>query len=383
MRKLALAFASAGFPIFPVNVFRRGDRWRKVPYVRDWTNAATTDPETLAQWWQRWPLAIPGLPLERCGLVVVDADRHGGTDGVAALHALGPLPPHPVVTTKSGGEHHWFRQPAQSIRFAAWSGAEVLGIGRFVVGYAVPEGEVPELPEVFWRKSEDHRYPRRWFLKEHDHDPVVVADLTAALHQMNAVDWRGNGERGKYMEWYELLLACKYVGIALDDFTEWCVGDPDYAHDAEDIACHWHYAAPKHGGAFWRELSKRKIKVRHGGDEEHQEPHTPRVSMDTSMAADLVEASRAHQPTHNLAARLKRHYSDVERSKTDQELFSWSCLFAEIIHERKLKPSNIARLIQAAATQTPMWKTLGRDGVQRTIANAFRHVEEKYLGERH
>jgi hypothetical protein len=44
-RKLALAFAEAGFPIFPVNVFRRADRWAKVPHVAQWAQTATTDPQ--------------------------------------------------------------------------------------------------------------------------------------------------------------------------------------------------------------------------------------------------------------------------------------------------------------------------------------------------
>jgi hypothetical protein len=153
-RRLALAFGEAGFPIFPVNVFRRGDRWRKVPYVADWANAATTDPKILREWWMQWPLAMPGLPLERCGLVVVDADRHGGVDGVEAFRELGLMPRHPVVVTKSGGEHHWFRQPPSPVTFAKWAGGEVLGIGRFVVGYSVPKGVMPELPKVFW-PSED------------------------------------------------------------------------------------------------------------------------------------------------------------------------------------------------------------------------------------
>src|SRR6516162_4021196 len=145
----ALTFAEVGLPIFPVNVFRRGDRWRKVPYVADWANAATTDLPVIGEWWMQWPTAMPGLPLSRCGLVVVDADRHGGADGVALIRAM-TLPPHAVTTTKSGGEHHFFRQPPSPVHFTKWAGGEVLGIGRFVVGYALPEGVMPELPEVFW-----------------------------------------------------------------------------------------------------------------------------------------------------------------------------------------------------------------------------------------
>jgi hypothetical protein len=150
-----LTFAEVGFPIFPVNVFRRGDRWRKVPYVKDWENAATTDPEILREWWLRWPTAMPGLPLERCGLVVVDCDRHGEVDGVAAFRELGLMPRHPIVTTKSGGQHHWFRQPPSPVHFTKWAGGEVLGNGRFVVGYSVPQGVMPELPKVFWPREED------------------------------------------------------------------------------------------------------------------------------------------------------------------------------------------------------------------------------------
>jgi hypothetical protein len=82
---LALAFAEAGFAVVPVNVFRRGNRWRKVPYVswRGETNQATTDTAKIKEWWDKWSSAMPGLPLRRH--VVIDADRHPGKpDGRAA-----------------------------------------------------------------------------------------------------------------------------------------------------------------------------------------------------------------------------------------------------------------------------------------------------------
>jgi hypothetical protein len=147
MIDLALAFAHAGFPIFPVNVFHQRDRWRKVPHVVKWANAATTDATLIAQWWRQWPLAMPGVPLARCDCVVVDCDCHpGAADGLAELRKLGPLPLHPVVATKSGGEHHYFRQPPERITRHDWcDGIEVLGTSSFVVGYALPQGAMPEL----------------------------------------------------------------------------------------------------------------------------------------------------------------------------------------------------------------------------------------------
>jgi Bifunctional DNA primase/polymerase, N-terminal len=134
--EFALQFAAHGVPIFPVRVYRVGDRWRKEPYIKDWAARATTNPATIKAWCREWPDAFVGVPLERVGLVVVDADRHGGPDGVAALAAI-ELPPHQFVTTLSNGEHHFFRQPAQPIRSAYWHGGEVLGHGRFVVAYAL------------------------------------------------------------------------------------------------------------------------------------------------------------------------------------------------------------------------------------------------------
>jgi hypothetical protein len=157
-RDLAMAFAAAGFPVSPVDVFWDDERkrWRKVPCIREWESRATTNPILIKMWWGKWPLAVPGIPLGRCGKVVVDADRHpGGSDGVELFHELdrtrGPFPVHPFNYTKSGGEHHWFAQPATPVHWAKWGGGEVLGHGRFVVGYAVPQGECPVLPEVFWR----------------------------------------------------------------------------------------------------------------------------------------------------------------------------------------------------------------------------------------
>jgi hypothetical protein len=143
--EFALQFAAHGVPIFPVRVYRVGDRWRKEPLIRDWAARATTNPPaTIKAWWRSWPDAFVGVPLERVGLVVVDADRHGdGPDGVAVLQAI-ELPPHPMVTTDlecldkfTGGQHHFFRQPAPPIRSAYWLGGEVLGHGRFVVAYAL------------------------------------------------------------------------------------------------------------------------------------------------------------------------------------------------------------------------------------------------------
>jgi hypothetical protein len=149
---LALQFAAAQLPVFPVDVFYDADRkrWRKKPLIKNWEPRATTNPDTLRGWWRGWPSAIPGIPPGRINKVIVDADRHPGSiDGVELFHELerahGPFPLHPVAVTKSGGEHHWFAMPASiRITYATRKGGELHGHQRFVVGYQVPVGEMVE-----------------------------------------------------------------------------------------------------------------------------------------------------------------------------------------------------------------------------------------------
>src|SRR5262249_10989661 len=87
---LALALAAAGLPIFPARVIYNAQTgsWDKKPYQVGWREQATTDEAQLRDWWSQYPNAVPGIELEKANLIVIDSDRHGGTDGVAALNAL-------------------------------------------------------------------------------------------------------------------------------------------------------------------------------------------------------------------------------------------------------------------------------------------------------
>ena len=169
--KLALAFAEQGYAVFPLKLWwdHQQQRWRKNPLVKDdWQRRATTDPNRIKSSWDYWSreLAnengaelVPGLPLGRCGLVVVDCDRHANApDGVAALRELGELPPHPVITTRSGGQHHYYRQPANRItKTQSWRpGIDIIGAAGCVVGYAVPQEPIPVLPAFTCRRHHTH-----------------------------------------------------------------------------------------------------------------------------------------------------------------------------------------------------------------------------------
>jgi Bifunctional DNA primase/polymerase, N-terminal/AAA domain len=124
---VALRYAAAGFSIFPCDKDKR-------PLVASWATEATKDPARIQMWWTAQPKALVGLPMKPHGLLVFDADRHHeNEDGIGHFRALcakhEPLPPHPIVLTANGGEHHIFRQPTEKI------GNRKLGNGLETRGY--------------------------------------------------------------------------------------------------------------------------------------------------------------------------------------------------------------------------------------------------------
>jgi hypothetical protein len=61
-----------------------------------------------------------------------------------------------------------------------------------------------------------------------------VASLHEALAKLDPKAWRGDHDG-----WLELMTACRFVGIAREDFIAWSISDPHYAGDAEVIARKW------------------------------------------------------------------------------------------------------------------------------------------------
>jgi hypothetical protein len=138
---VALQLARAGVRVFPCDARPKPsdpNSPTKRPLI-EWTKDATTDEDRLAAWWERWPNALVGMPAGPAGLVIIDADRHGGPDGVAAFEELAArhgLPPGPIVETLSGGRHYYFRQPAGEPlgngKGSLPAGVDVRGAGGFV-----------------------------------------------------------------------------------------------------------------------------------------------------------------------------------------------------------------------------------------------------------
>ncbi len=137
---VALGLAEAGISVFPARVTKGANKWDKTPLV-EWRKAATSDPAIVRRWWMQFPDALPGIELAMAELVVIDADRHGGPDGVAALKDLveanGGMPDGPVVETAGGGLHYIFRnlsqEPLGNAKGSLPDGIDVRGAGGWIV----------------------------------------------------------------------------------------------------------------------------------------------------------------------------------------------------------------------------------------------------------
>jgi len=112
--------AARGLAVFPLAP------GGKVPAVEDWPNVSTTDPNQITRWWSEAPYI--GIATGPSGLLVIDLDHprtpdqtppasvHGATCGRDVLDELAAdagerLPRTWSVSTPSGGQHLYFRQP--------------------------------------------------------------------------------------------------------------------------------------------------------------------------------------------------------------------------------------------------------------------------------
>lgn len=130
LKQYALEYAAAGFRVLPLKPRN------KIPLLKDWTNAASSDPATVAAWWDATPDANIGcLTGFDAGFFVLDVDCHKEIDGQAALMALesqyGTLPGTVEQLTGGGGRQLFFKYP---------QGAAIknkTGIGSIVAGVEV------------------------------------------------------------------------------------------------------------------------------------------------------------------------------------------------------------------------------------------------------
>ena len=159
----SLQYAERGWKVFPLNP-RSKHPLRNSHGFKD----ATTDEETIHQWWREKPLLNLAIATGRdSDLVVIDVDfRHGGDASLFELEQeLGELPETIHVLTP-GGWHLYFRHPGVELKSdfgTDFPGLDIKGDGGYVVAppsihpsggpykwkLAPGEAEIAELPEAF------------------------------------------------------------------------------------------------------------------------------------------------------------------------------------------------------------------------------------------
>src|SRR5262245_4747454 len=180
----ALALAGKGLHVLPC--LPRD----KPPATANGLKAATTNPDTIRQWWQQDPqFNIAFATGEPSGIFVVDVD---GIDAEAELRKLegqhGALPPTVEVIT-ARGRHIWFKMPDAPIRNSAGKLGPGLDI-RATGGYVLAPPSI-------------HPSGRRY---EWSVDCAsAIADAPAWLLQIIADSTNGNGKTTPSSEWRDLI----------------------------------------------------------------------------------------------------------------------------------------------------------------------------------
>lgn len=102
---LALQYANAGIYVFPC--VGHGDDRKKPCRGIFWKSVASIDESTIRGWWERFPDAVPGLPAERNGKIIIDCDCKGESNGLdwAREHVGGDLDGIPGSDTPGKGRH--------------------------------------------------------------------------------------------------------------------------------------------------------------------------------------------------------------------------------------------------------------------------------------
>ncbi len=146
MMRAAMAYARAGWPVFPC-------RQDKSPLTKRGFKDATLDEAQIQDWWTRWPDASIGVPTGRAiGAWVLDVDIPDGPDSLADIEAkIGTLPKTLEQCTGSGGRHLFFAlAEGDVVRNSAKKigpGLDIRGEGGYVI---VPPSMHPSGKQYQW-----------------------------------------------------------------------------------------------------------------------------------------------------------------------------------------------------------------------------------------
>jgi hypothetical protein len=132
---VALTCVALGWRVFPLMP------GRGTPAIRDWPKRATTDRNTVEEWWS-WSFIGAGVGIatgRASGIWVLDIDVKNGVNGYDTWADLvtdhGPIPRTFTATSRSGGGHIYFRWPEHEVvRNSTGRNPRGVGLGLDVRG---------------------------------------------------------------------------------------------------------------------------------------------------------------------------------------------------------------------------------------------------------
>ena len=326
----ALALAGAGLSVFPCHA--GGDKAKQpMPFIR-WRDVSTTSESQIRQWWQKWPNAAIGLDLGKCGLLVVDADRHGEHDGVEAwgtvmaAHGFDP-DSAPLVATPNQGNHHFFRQPADrqlgNGRGSLPPGVDVRGDGGYVIapGTVMADGRVyelfgylgaaPAIPDWLSAILEERRADIAKPISAPAFQPAAGNEIEELLSYIPP-------DLG-YHDWIAVLMALHAVGASIDLADAWSARGSKYKGRRE-IEQKWR--SFKRSGTTSRTLAMLagqygapldEIAIRHNGpDPAIEEENRRYAAMLTLVAGKPVRRDTDPEPVDYLNIVRASQFASLE-----------------------------------------------------------------------
>jgi len=165
----ALEYAARGWRVLPL---RPGS---KIPATAHGVHDATTEAETIRAWWSAVPEYNVGVATgPESGIVVVDIDRHGETDGEKSA---ADLPATYTVTTPNAGRHLYYQHPNPGLpiksRVGVRPGIDLKSAGGYVVA---PPSRLNGRPDAYAYVSGELLMPAPLSLLSTDkpltHDPA-------------------------------------------------------------------------------------------------------------------------------------------------------------------------------------------------------------------
>jgi Bifunctional DNA primase/polymerase, N-terminal/Primase C terminal 2 (PriCT-2) len=321
-----------------------------------------------------WPLI--GFPTGAAsGIDVLDIDPTGVSWFDRNFDAL----PQTLAHQTQRGLHLLFKY-APGLRCSAGRiapGIDVRAQGGYAIywpreGLPIEDHPLCEWPEWLLQEAREacraKSSPSEYLSTFNPSSPVMIRPLVGArdaLFKLDPICWRNrDGSAEGYDRWFQLMIACKAAGISVEDWVEWCTRDPVYADDATKIERKWDSAPARHSGALMAALKQAGISRSKGTSR-------PRGNLRAEVHL------RSQKSSHSWRSRFAGIRQWLARHASEPDLFSASCLVAEILIEYG-KPQALAQeLLLADCKRNGLASLLGAEGCRKTIEKAFRHVQEK------